>query len=580
MGVIWITPTEITPGSTGWQDADVSGNVPAGATGVILHIFTTDYFNVGWRKNGSTDNRVSQVWGPTHIGVAIGVDGDRILEIYVAHTTNCDVWLIGYLNTESSFFTNAFDKSFNTPLDEFVDIDISGDTSGDTAIGAFLDIIDVGNYEVGLRKNGSTDNRAIAFARHIGGVIGVDGSEIFEAEINNTTVDIFLVGYIKSEATFIINATDVSLGSISSWIDLTALPAGATGGFYDIIATSTSYFYGLRKNGSSEDITGKAGGRLHCFGMVECDGSRIVEGWINNTGVDFFVVGYSTAAGAALFASIADTVGIIDDINTQVVNARNIFDNIGITDVLSKIGTYIRTLADNLASTDTINTARNLKKSMADDIGITDILTGSVFKLVNLADTIGIIDILSRTGTFIRNIPDTIGITDAITTIKTFARSIADTVGITDIIASKKFVLVALADTVGITDVLSKIGTFIRSIPDNIGITDVLTKIGTYKRSITDTTGITDTTTVSKGVFRSLSDTIGITDIISTIIGKLSSIADTIGITDVITFIKTTVVGGRVFIAGIAKSLRISGKKKSLTVSGEDKSLKISGSGD
>ncbi len=310
----------------------------------------------------------------------------------------------------------------------------------------------------------------------------------------------------------------------------------------------------------------------------------------------FFVGG----GGTAFFASLADTVGITDDINTQVGAIRNIADNVGITDTIitgvravrsiadnvgisdtiTKIGTYIRTLADNLSITDTINTARNLKKSMADNVGITDVITGSVFKLVSLADTIGITDVLSHIGTFIRSIPDTIGITDAITTIKTAARNIADTVGITDVITSEKFVLVSLADTVGITDTLTIIGTYIRSIIDGVGITDVLTKIGTYKRSIADTAGITDTITTSKGVVRNIADTIGITDVISAIVGKVASIADTIGITDVLTFIKTTVVGGRVFISGIARSLRISGSTKSLRITGEDKSLKISGSGD
>ena len=329
------------------------------------------------------------------------------------------------------------------------------------------------------------------------------------------------------------------------------------------------------------------------FGDPDMNGDARVGTW--DVGPDEVVAG-----GTAFFASLSDTVGITDDINTQVgairiiadtagitdtiitgVRAvRSIADNVGISDTITKIGTYIRTLADNLSITDTINTSRNLKKSMADNVGITDVITGSVFKLVSLADTIGITDVLSHVGTFIRNIPDTIGITDAITTIKTAARSIADTVGITDVITSEKFVLVSLADTIGITDTLSIIGTYIRSIIDGVGITDVLAKIGTYKRSITDTAGITDTITTKKGVFRSIADTVGITDVISAIVGKVASLADTIGITDVITFIKTTVVGGRVFISAIARSLRISGSTKSLTISGEDKSLKISGSGD
>ena len=305
-------------------------------------------------------------------------------------------------------------------------------------------------------------------------------------------------------------------------------------------------------------------------------------------------------AGAALFASISDSLGISDTVVTKTGYIRSAVDSVGISDVLTRIATYIRNLAVNLATTDTINTARSLKRSMSDNVGITDTVTAKKFVLVALSDNLGITDVVTRIITFIRLIPDTFGITDVITRIITFirsipdtlaisdtittiriiVRSIADAVGITDVLTSEKFILATIADNIGITDAIATIGTFIRGIADGVGITDVISRIGTFIRSQSDNVGVTDMLTPTKGVFRTIADGVGITDVLATVVGKVASIADNIGITDVLTFIRTTVVGGRIFIAGVAKSLRISGTNKSLTVSGEDKSLKISGSGD
>ena len=307
---------------------------------------------------------------------------------------------------------------------------------------------------------------------------------------------------------------------------------------------------------------------------TDIDGDNyVVDAW--SLGVDEFVSG-----GAAIFASISDGLGINDTIATKTGHARSISDGLGISDTLTRIGTYIRSLASNLATTDTINTARNLKRSIAENVGVTDDITTKKFVLVALSDNLGITDVLTRIVAFFRSIPDTLAISDIVTTIRTISRSVSDGVGITDVLTSEKFILVAIADTVGITDTIATIGTFIRSVIDGVGITDVVTRIGTFIRSESDNVGVTDTITASKGASRTITDGVGITDVIAAVLGKLSSIADNLGLTDVLTFIKTTVVGGRVFIAGVAKSLRISGNAKSLTISGEDKSLKISGSGD
>ena len=294
MAITWITPSEITPGTANaWTDADVSGSVPSGATGVILHIHVTAIEETGWRKNGSSDNRKPTNYTGSHFWCACGVDASRILELYVGSITTVNVYLVGYFTSDSVFFTNALDKSL-AGVGSWLDIDISSDTGGDTAIGAIWEVIQT-NYDLnwGFRKNGSSDNRVLDTDRHGAAIIGVDGSEICEGQISSVNVDFFLTGYVKSNSTFNTNATDLSLGSTGSWIDLSALPAGATGGFIEVVTTSYSQNYGLRENGSAENIVAGAAGEQHAWGLVEADGSRLIEGEISSNNVDFFLVGYA-----------------------------------------------------------------------------------------------------------------------------------------------------------------------------------------------------------------------------------------------------------------------------------------------
>lgn len=255
-----------------------------------MHIVNTDITGrlAGVRKNGSTDARNTSVVNDSHFWAAIGVDTSRIFEAYIAAAA-VEIWLIGYLDSDAVFFTNAANKSLGS-TGSWLDIDISSDTGADTAIAAILEIILLNTTDTwGVRKNGSSDSRLMTGISHRWAIIGVDGSEIFEHQINVTDVDCFLVGYLKAGATLNTNAPDRSLGSTGSWLDLTALPSGAVGGIYEI-SGAVNANYGLRKNGSAESILRRH--RDHAWGLVECDGSQIVEGQISSTTIDFFEIGY------------------------------------------------------------------------------------------------------------------------------------------------------------------------------------------------------------------------------------------------------------------------------------------------
>lgn len=296
MAITWIAPVDKTPGRFGaWVNVDCSANISAGATGVILHIDHTAGGAgdaVGVRKNGSTDARTGQIGADRHFWSAIGVDGARIFEANVKDAT-FKLWLVGYFEADAVFNTNAVDKSLGT-TGVWLDIDISADTGTDTAIAAIWEAN--GGNAVGFRKNGSTDSRiqTTGGSSVIYAIIGVDASEICEGRIANVGTDFFLAGYIKSAATLDTNATDLSLGTTGSWLNLSSLPTGATGGFIEIVTSANTQNYGLRKDGTAESIIHRPVGR-HNWGFVEA-AALIVEGRIDNLNVDFFLVGYAEAA--------------------------------------------------------------------------------------------------------------------------------------------------------------------------------------------------------------------------------------------------------------------------------------------
>jgi len=290
-----ITPVEVTPGSaSSWVDVNCSSYIASGATGVVFHVVntngSTDY-NCGYRKNGSTDWYYSSMYLLTHTWGLIGVDADRTFEAYVGSTTSIDLYLVGYTMSGVTFQTNATDKSLVSTL-TWTDINCS--VQAPSAIGLIFHQYypSVSDVRVGMRKNGSTDARITYVYKGTCPymMIGCDGSQIAEGYISSASQDFYLVGYVTAGATFNTNATDLSLAGTGAWTDLSAIPSNSSMGFIEV--SGGYYNYGLRKNGSSEDIYMYGAGSHH-WSFVECDNSWLIEGKISNTGEDFWLIGYA-----------------------------------------------------------------------------------------------------------------------------------------------------------------------------------------------------------------------------------------------------------------------------------------------
>lgn len=295
-----ITPVEVAVGSaSAWTDVDVSAHIPSGSTGVILHVVNdhndTDY-SIGLRKNGSTDSIYSTMRFKSHYWAAIGVDANRIFEAYVGSMSAIDIYLVGYTKSGVTFFTNIYEKEPSS-LSSWLDVDCSAEAPN--AIGLIFQITGnpYGFTAFGLRKNGSTDNRLAVTIRHntFGAIIGCDSSQICEAYREHGFQRFWLGGYITDGASFYTNGVDATPPNIPGWYDLTALPATANMGFVEIngIPVGANLFYGLRKNGSAEEITKVV--YAHAWAFVECDSNHLIEGRITTTDITFFYTGYATA---------------------------------------------------------------------------------------------------------------------------------------------------------------------------------------------------------------------------------------------------------------------------------------------
>lgn len=300
MSVTRVNPIDVTPGTTGaFVDVDLDtyiASLPADVSGVILKIdntSTTTAYAIGLRTNGSTDNRTDAMRRDGMLEAIIGVDADNIFECYIGDAA-VKVYVTGYAqDADYVAITNGVSKSVGSGA--WTDVDISTDTGANTAIAAVMEW--TANVAYGQRNNGSTDNRVVAPNAHGWWMTGVDGSEILEVYRTSGGNNPWLTGYFKAGVTMNVNAVDRSLGTTSAWTDIT-LTSGAGGIIEVVVGGTTDVKYGTRKNGATDDITGFPGGELHTWSYPEADGSSIIEGWIDNTGIDFYEVGvFSAAAG-------------------------------------------------------------------------------------------------------------------------------------------------------------------------------------------------------------------------------------------------------------------------------------------
>lgn len=187
-----------------------------------------------------------------------------------------------------------------TTAGAWTDVDVSAYIPSG-ATGVILHILNLSvntAYALGLRKNGSSDDRypTMSPSSHYWAAIGVDGSRIFEAYIGDAAkMYIDLIGYTMAGVTFLTNGVDKA-ASYGTWADMDCHveAPNAIGLIFEIAPASAGMNTGLRNNGSSDNRINTIGYH-NCFGaIIGCDTSQICECYRQGTFGHFWLVGYVT----------------------------------------------------------------------------------------------------------------------------------------------------------------------------------------------------------------------------------------------------------------------------------------------
>ncbi len=277
--MIPVARTLISPATkNSWEDVDVSPYVDPGNTaGIVLEVVCASLSKtIGVRKNGSSDDFKDSTYNWRHYWVAIGVDSNDIFECYIQ--AGIEIYIVGYVkNSEGAFFVNSYPHQVST-ANVWEDIDLASETGGDTAKVAFFIFKAGSNCQLGLRQNGSSDNRCYySESCFQGAMMSLDGNEVVEGKTNSTSYYFYFTGYLIDNFSGWANAKDYSTETTDEWEDVDMspdIPAGNDGAFFQPYSTQATDF-GIRKNGDSYDnFTDIRGG---VYGWVELDSGRVCE---------------------------------------------------------------------------------------------------------------------------------------------------------------------------------------------------------------------------------------------------------------------------------------------------------------
>ena len=289
-----IIPVDITAGIIGlWQEVDVSGIVPVGTTGAILHVTNTggsDY-RFGCRDGASLDSGslIRDMYRETHTWAMTKVDANRKFEVFIENVA-VNVYLVGYTTAGVTMFLNPVSDHIllGTGGDVWTEKDVSAACPGAKAIILLFTGSDTNWYNLGARCAGQSDPDRHASARGFGChtfIVGCDTDQLIDVLSASVNLKIFILGYITDGVTMNLDATDKSLGGTGSFIDINCGAGEAA--FVEVVSNAT-LSYALRENGSAEDIYYDTS--IHAFAIIEMAGS-LIEGKIEDTGVDFWLHG-------------------------------------------------------------------------------------------------------------------------------------------------------------------------------------------------------------------------------------------------------------------------------------------------
>jgi len=264
----------------------LSSLLPADTKALFLHVVAADANEyIGLRKPGSSDNRTQWMPGNSHQWAVVGVDASISFEAYLSDNFSQSVYLIGYMTAESGviFDTGVPQTGSNWA---WVEKDLSAICP--SAIAVIFEILTDGMFW-GVRPHGSSQDRYQAGYAHSWGVIGCDANQHIDYYKSTAGQTLYIIGYITGGAIFPVDAEDFSLSTLDIYESIDLFGKNAELAFIDVLGMANQK-YALREAGSGEDIYRNLEGQ-HNWGIIGVSDAGFIEGKIQATDVDFWLVG-------------------------------------------------------------------------------------------------------------------------------------------------------------------------------------------------------------------------------------------------------------------------------------------------
>ena len=265
----------------------LSALLPPDTVALFLHIIAADSSeNIGLRKPGSTDARTQWMPGSSHMWAVVGVDTSVTFEAYLGDNLSQSVYLVGYMTAESGvvFDTGVPQSGTNWA---WVEKDLSAICPG--AIAVIFEMVADGMFW-GVRPHGNSQDRYQAGYGHSWGVIGCDENQHIDYYKSTAGQTLYITGYITKDAIFPVDAEDISLSTTDTYENIDLSGKNAELAFIDVLGSLANRDYALRESGSSEDIYEHLEGQ-HNWGIIGVSDSGFIEAKIEDTAVDFWLVG-------------------------------------------------------------------------------------------------------------------------------------------------------------------------------------------------------------------------------------------------------------------------------------------------
>ncbi|MBT4073134.1 MAG: hypothetical protein HOE75_05585 [Chloroflexi bacterium] len=362
-GFVWLdNGVDITPGTIdSWQVIDLSASVPAGTTGAIVELINTHPSNAvsGVVRGGDDtteympDASAQKLAGHTHRWQVVEVNSALEIQGYVESTSNILVRLIGYTaGTDPVYLGTPVDVSPAT-TGSWTTVDVSANVSADaTGVILWLDATG-GDTNYGIREVGSSfSDITHRLESESNGMyfVGIDGSDQFDIYLENSSIVVYVVAYTEQSVVYYTNDVAVTDPTLNTWEDIDAdtysVPSGANGLILHAQNNRNNKVdFGIRKNGSTDDLDKQLPAQGHMQGGVGIDSDNIWEEYIDRTDTDVSIAAYTVAEniGDSVLHADADVLvrrsnGVIR--TTLGINVANTGDISVTNDWVTVTGTW------------------------------------------------------------------------------------------------------------------------------------------------------------------------------------------------------------------------------------------------